>query len=186
MKKILILLMLSVLFLGLTGCKRDPAPSAQLPEPIVSLQAALPTDAVAPNTMTIDEVLNAINFLIADSGFELLHKSDASVTDIQAFPEEDDILYGFERDDVEIVIIGSRQTDCFTGAYFRSLYDDELTEANMSLYAGLLMEVLEPNTYQSMGEMIVAGIESQEKEANYSGEFWDVLYHEGLINIISG
>ena len=183
MKKTLVLLLMSFLFLIVAGCKKDEPALVEPPTSTTSMQETTPPDAVAPNTMKIDGVFDAINLAVAESGIEPFSKRNAAITDVKAFPEDDDILYEFERSDIEIVIIASRQTDSFTGAYFRSLYDDELTEANMSSFAGLLMKVLEPNEYPSMGEIIIAGMVSKEKEARGSGEYWTVLYREGLINV---
>ena len=175
MKKIFAILIILVQLVVFTGCANIESSSPKF------LASGEP---IAPNAITVTDVLDILNPILEDGGGVLLSEDNAEIIDFEAFEGDDDILYCFERDDVEMVIIVSRQAGGFFRAYFRPLVDDELAIDCMLSYAGVLLNALEPNEHQSMWEIVVPAIGVEGKSAQSSGEIWTLLYYEGKLDIM--
>ena len=169
----------------LSGCKDS---SVEISEEPSHSQMELPSSAALPDTITIDELLDFANDSIGknEDGEYTFNKSDAKVS--PPHPDFDDIFYFIQMENLEINIYASVDKDCFLGASFRMLFDDEFTANDMAFYSGVFLKLLEPNEYVNMLDTVFSkesvDIYAEDNESiTCSGEIWTIAHFGDIASI---
>jgi len=182
LKKILWLLPLCVLILAGCTTANDSQPQPE--------QVDVPTTASPPNTMTVDEILLAVNTLLDFSeGLEF------SKQHVEFMHEDDDeVIYIFNKIHIEVGIFADRETDAFLYAYFRLYGRTPDAHIYMASVAGAFLTALEPNEAENMVIEVISVDDSEggvtlwdpenfETRASY-GEYWVLVNHGSIMNIL--
>jgi hypothetical protein len=172
----------------LITCASCAPSSAKISAHTPQKRVELPTRPAPPDTLSIDELLNIVNTALEYDGDEAFDKGNANILDEPVSDEDDDVYYLFERDDVEIALVASRDTLCLTGAYFRALvwYDEISGLDSMEFYAAAFLMALEPERYESMlAAALPSDGDAPEEDVKIgAGDAWSVTFREGLMNIL--
>jgi len=186
MKRMLCLALAVAAALGLAGCVRDKPGKVDY---------EMPTAANPAGTMKIDALLYAVNEVMGygDKKEKYFSREDATSYAVPLPPDGKQTLYMMEKGDIEIRLFADIETDCFTGAYFKSLlHESSYTEQQMVSLGGAFLSVLEPTEFGRMlveisptedeiDENGVAVADGVEKTA--SGDAWAIVYQKSIFKI---
>ena len=190
LKAQLCMLLVSALLLTLAGCKKNTTETET-----ESPSAQMLTQSIQPNTMKIDELMGIANAVLNfEEGYEF-GKQYAEIWDEAVYEGDNEIVYFFDRGDYETGLFADRETDAFLYCYFRTLLDNEVSFAGMTLVAGVFLAILEPNEHERMLSEVGAlpnvrnehtenkseGDEVESKESR--GELWTIVVQNSLISI---
>ena len=192
LKSQLCVLLVSALLFSVAGCRKNIAEAETETE---SPSAQLPTQSIQPNTMKIDEIMSIVNAVLNfEEGFEF-GRQYAEIWDEEVFEGDNEVVYFFERGDYETGLFADRETDAFLYCYFRTLLDNEVSFAGMTLVAGVFLAILEPNEHERMlGEVgVLPNVTNEHAESKSEsddidskesrGEVWTIVVQNSLISI---
>ena len=200
MKKVLYILLVLVLFLSSAACENngsssngsnDPSTSSGDPSPGSDAPIAMPTSAVLPNTLHIDDIFNLINQNLDTEDDNFMFHRDYAVFYPAIEGLHDDELYIFDIGELEAVFFTNAETGFFLSCYFRSRYDHEVILMDMVTLAAMTLSVLEPNECERMlfeiKVLVYPDTEEEEIDEDAifisSGEVWTIINEGSLINI---
>ena len=193
MKKTICLVIALTLAFSIAGCSEKPV-SPNTGEP-----GNISTEADLSHSMPVDELLTIVNTALENDAENKVsfNKDEAQVLDA---PQDNEIIYVFEKSYVEIALIVNRETGIFKEAFFRIMQETNLVRTYMASFAGVFLMALEPNEYARMLEAVVPILDIDEdlyineneeehdhaeidEGVNCLGEFWTVFYHDVVMNI---
>ncbi|MBP5166759.1 MAG: hypothetical protein ILP09_05825 [Oscillospiraceae bacterium] len=152
----------------------------------------LPTRASLPGSMSADDILALISFLVGydESGEKIfeLKKTDADSFEVPGISGNKERLYLFQIEDLEIAVFADLADDGVTSLYVRRMYDDDLVEAYMASFAGAFLSLLEPEKYESMLAEVLPnaadGEVSSLETKTASGDHWRIEYSKDIAKIM--
>ena len=192
MRKIICLLLIAALALPFAGCQNDDqGNSSPSPSPTPYDPVEIPTIPIPAGSLKIDDLLNIVNqIVIFEEGYEFDKKY------AEAYPDEGEIIYVFDRIETEVVLFADGETDYFLYGFFRTRWNDLEVAFAMASIAGAFLKALEPDQYENMILEIMAyadrGDENMDDQHFWtedfeplesSGEVWTIRNEGTLINI---
>ena len=176
---------------SIAGCKKkpdDPETSRSAPAQASAEPVVLPTEAQPPDALPVNELFRMVNSLLGNYEGEIFAFDKDAATQSKPLPQFNDVMYKYIIDDLEIVISGSVDSDCFIGAYFAMTFDDELASTEQAFYASIFLQVLEPVKHISMLDEIYADgfidmYNESAEQKGASGDSWEILYNGRFLYI---